>query len=179
MPTPSINLFKESNTLSPRLAKTAQQLKTFGIYGLGIILCVGLLVGITYTVLTIQINALSKEKERLSASLGSQIKKEGLYASLQDRLTVVKKVRSSQHPVAPIFDIVTSVATEPVLTGFTTKSGTVEFTIEVPTIEDALSKVSVLLMYEQQKKISSSKLTNINVNDDGTVSIAFSFIPIF
>lgn len=178
MPTPSINLFKESNTLSPRLTRTAQQLKTFGIVGLGIVLCVGFLVGVTYTALTLQMNALSKEKERFSASLGSQVKKEGLYASLLDRLHVVKKVRVSQHPIAPIFDIVTSVATEPVLTGFTTKSGTVEFTIGVPTIEDALSKVSVLLMYEQQKKISNSKLTNISVNDDGTVSIAFSFIPI-
>lgn len=175
-----INLLKQQSSPVGNFVDFAQRAKTIAWWGLVSFLIVGVLVGSAFLYAQGMVALIKKTNEGLSARIRAQQNKEGILVSLKERAGVAQKSLNAVRPWGILFPLLLKMGTQEQYVAFQVDIlGKVTTQFELSRIEEAIAIVKSVMAQENEKTIKSSELTSLNIRNDGTVTMAISFQPIF
>lgn len=172
----SINLFDTKASLTPGWILAEKYLILLRQYFLGFILIAGILLVGTYGIVRLQKAKLDREEQQLATAIQSEHAKEGLLLALRARIASLKKILDVQLSVAPYIDTTLLLARPPRLTSFSIgDKNTVQISVELPDIGEAVSMMEVILQLVSENKIRNANLTSLTINKDGSVMMGIMY----
>lgn len=180
MKSSDINLLKAKTILSPQLIAMEGQLRSASLVLLFALFLSGMVSGIGYVIIRRQHNRLVVQQQSLMTAIGTQIRKEGFYVSLKDRLAIIGNILKGQRSWLGVLDLIDRVTEARAKTSFTVNEGDqVSLTITNATLEDTFTMVERILLEVADKTIANPILESIQYQKDGTVRVSLTFTPIF
>ncbi len=175
-----INLLKAKTMLTPQLIAMEGQLRTASLVLLLVLLLTGVFFGVGYVILRRQHDTVSVQKQSLMTAIGGELRKEGFYTSLKDRLAIVGKILEGQRSWLGVLDLIDRVTATGSRTSFTvSEKDEVSLTITNNTLEDTFDVVGRLLAEVADKTIANPILESVQYQKDGSVRVSLTFTPIF
>lgn len=182
MPTPSsdINLLKAKTMLTPQLLAFEQQLRTISLILLIGLLSVGLFFGVGYVVLRQKYQQVSDQKQTVMAAISRELRKEGLYLSVKDRLALASGILELRRSWSEVLDLVGRVIGPQARTSFTVdQQDAIGLTVTHDTLEETFVFIDRVLSEVTAKTMANPILDSVKYNMDGTVQVQLTFTPIF
>lgn len=178
MASQDINLLKTKTSLSPQVVAVQGQLKMGSYVAIAIVIVIGVLVGVSYSLLNFQLGRIENQKKTLIAQLNTLSRKEGLYVSLKQRLPIVEKALGGQRLWGSVLQTLNSVAVPPELTSVAIDDKNVMvLTLQTNSIETTASMVNAVITLARDRKIRSPQLVALQLLEDGAVQLSISFLP--
>lgn len=175
-----INLLKAKTMLTPQMVAMEGQLRTASLGLLFVLLLAGMFFGVGYVILRRQQTAVSLQKQSLMTAIGGQLRKEGFYASLKDRLAIVGKILEGQRSWLGVLDLIDRVTASGNRTSFTVnEQDEVSLTITNDTLEETFGVVERILAEVADKTMANPILESVQYQKDGMVRVSLTFTPIF
>lgn len=175
-----INLLKAKTLLPPQLMAIEGQLRTVSVVLLVTLLLTGLFFGVGYVILRRQYTIVLTQKQTLMTAIGGQLRKEGLYMSLKDRIAITGRVIDGQRSWLGVLDLIDRVTASGKRTSFSvTENDPVSLTMTSGTLEDTFRVVERILAEVSNKTIANPILESVQYQKDGTVNLSVTFAPIF
>ena len=172
----SINLFRRSVTYSPFLAVIDRYLVMIRYILLGAVVLVGAVTLSVYLYTSRGVARLTVERARLLASITQNKEKESMLMALRARINSLSKILKNQISIAPYIDTTLTLAHPPVLTSFSLGTGnTVQISLTIPTIDDAVTIVGAIITMNAEKKISNPILTSLALDKSGKVVMGLTY----
>lgn len=180
MKSSDINLLKAKTMLSPQLLAIEGQLRTASLAAVVLLVLTGMFFGVGYTILRRQRAALVSQKQSLMTTIDGELRKEGFYASLKDRLAIISNILQGQRSWLGVLDLIDRITASGARTSFTVnENDEVSLTVTNETLEDTFGVVERVLGEVSEKKIASPILESVQYQKDGTVRVSLTFVPIF
>ncbi len=156
------------------------QLRTVSVVLLVTLLLTGLFFGVGYVILRRQYTIVLTQKQTLMTAIGGQLRKEGLYMSLKDRIAITGRVIDGQRSWLGVLDLIDRVTASGKRTSFSvTENDPVSLTMTSGTLEDTFRVVERILAEVSNKTIANPILESVQYQKDGTVNLSVTFAPIF
>ncbi len=172
----SINLFDTKASLSPSWQLVEKYLVIIRQYLLGFVCIVGMLLVVVYGVIRMRTQQLDVEQKQLSQTIQNQNMKEGLLLALRARITSLKRILDVQFSVAPYIDTTLLLARPPLLTSFSIgEKNTVQISVELPTIQEAVSLMEAVVKLVEEHRIRTPNLTSLTVNKNGSIMMGITY----
>lgn len=180
MKSSDINLLKAKTMLTPQLVAIEGQLRIISVVLLVLVLCAGLFFGVGYVIFRRSLESLSGRKTALIAAVGKELQKEGLYASLKDRLAITGRIIEKQRSWLKVVDLVDRVTLSGPRTSFAVgENNEVNLSITSNSLEDAFDVVDRVIAEVEGKNMINPVLQSVQYGKDGSVRISLTFTPIF
>lgn len=178
--TSDINLLKAKTMLTPQLVAIEGQLRTTSLLLLLILLFTAMFFGVGYAILRRQHDMVSAQKQSLAGAVSRELRKEGLYTSLKDRLAIATNILEGQRSWLGVLDLIDRVTGVPSRTSFTVnENDEVSLVITNETLEDTFALVERMLAEVAVKTVANPILESVQYQKDGTVGVSLTFTPIF
>ncbi len=179
MPVPGdINLVKTKTSLTPELVAFMGQLRLASFVGIGGVLVVGFLIGVSFLFLTNERNSLAETKKQLLVAIAADAKKEGLFISLKDRVPVVDRAIQNEKPWGQILDMVGNVILPPKLVSLAVDDHqVVSLSVKAGSVEEVAGWINSIIDLVAKKRVRSSQLVSLQLTKEGSMLVSFSFIP--
>ncbi|MDP1722700.1 MAG: hypothetical protein Q8L37_05820 [Candidatus Gottesmanbacteria bacterium] len=175
-----INLLKAKTMLTPQWVAIDGQLRTISIVLLIVLVLSGLFFGIGYAILRSQFAAMSAQKQTLMTAIGGQLRKEGLFASLKDRIAITGRILEGQRSWLGVLDLIDRITASGTRTSFSVgENDEVNLSITNKTLEDTFRVVERVLTEVARKTIANPILESVQYQKDGVVKVSLIFTPIF
>jgi hypothetical protein len=175
-----INLLKpvfaeESDAVSPMEAEA----KKYIFWGFIVIVFVSTLTLIVYLVISMMQQSLISANERLTVQLNQQKAKENTFAVIKSRISVVNNVIKISKPISQIIKTAINIAPPPNLVSIAqSENDKVVLNYKISSVEDAILMTGILTSYYNQKKVSTPRMDEFQINKSGA-TLVFSFTPIW
>lgn len=180
MKSSDINLLKAKTMLTPQLVAMEGQLRTASLVILLALFSTSLFFGVGYVILRRQHNAVSTHKQSLMAVIGGELRKEGLYTSLKDRLAITGRILEGERSWLGVLDLIDRITASGSRTSFTVnENDEVSLVITNDTLEDTFGVVDRMLAEVAAKTMANPILESVQYQKDGTVRVSLAFTPIF
>lgn len=175
-----INLIKAKTVLTPQLMAIEGQLLTASLVVLLLLFSTSMFFGVGYVILKRQLTMVSARKQSFMTAIGQQLRKEGMYISLKDRLAIVSRIIEQQRSWLGVLDLVDRVTASGFGTSFTVnENDEVSLEIMSDTLEDAFGVVDRVFTEVASKTIANPILQSVQYNKEGSVRLSLTFTPIF
>lgn len=175
-----INLLKAKTMLTPQLFAIEAQLRIASLVVLFVLLCTGMFFGVGYVIVRRQYTAVSAQKQTLMAAIARELRKEGFYTSLKDRLSIAGRILEGQRSWLGSLDLVDRVTASRGKTTFSVSDNNeVNLAIINDTLEDTFFVVEQILTEVTAKTLANPVLESVQYQKDGTVHVSLTFTPIF
>lgn len=175
-----INLLKAKTMLTPQWVAIEGQLRTASVILLIVLVVSGLFFGIGYAILRSQLAAVSAQKQTLMTAIGGQLRKEGLFASLKDRIAITGRILEQQRSWLGVLDLIDRITASGTRTSFSVgENDEVNLSITNKTLEDTFRVVERVLTEVADKTIANPILESVQYQKDGVVKVSLTFTPIF
>jgi hypothetical protein len=176
----TINLIRTKTSSSPQLEAIELSLRKSGMYGLVAFLCIGVVLGLVYTLSSYQLQAYENEKEQLVSRINASKNKEGLLIAIKDRTKVVEKVVKNQKPWTKILDLVATFAQPPLLTNITADDqNKVTITVKSQSLDSVRTMIGIILDHTKNNQIKNPQIVSFQIAKKGGVELTISFFAIF
>lgn len=154
------------------------QLRMASFVVISLVIIAGILVGVSYSFLNLQLTRTENEKKTLISQLNQLSRKEGLYVSLKQRIPIVEKALASQRAWGSVLKTISEVALPPILTSVAIDDKNVMIlTLQADSVETTASMVNAVIRLAGEKKIRSPQLVALQLLQDGEVQLSISFLP--
>lgn len=175
-----INLLKAKTMLTPQWVAIEGQLRTASVVLLIALFLSGLFFGVGYGILRRQFTILTDRKQTLMTAIAGQLQKEGLFASLKDRITIAGRILETQRSWLGVLDLIDRITASQTRTSFTVgENDEVTLSITNKTLEDTFRVVERVLTEVADKTIANPILESVQYQKDGVVKVTLTFKPIF
>lgn len=175
-----INLLKAKTMLTPQWVAIEGQLRTASVVLLLVLFLSGLFFGVGYFIMRRQRDIALSQKQTLMTAIGGQLRKEGLFASLQDRVAIAGRILDTQRSWLGVLDLIERITASQTRTSFSVgENDEVTLSITNNTLEDTLRVVERVLMEAADKTIANPILESVQYQKDGIVKVSLTFTPIF
>lgn len=175
-----INLLKAKTMLTPQWVAIEGQLRTVSVVLLIVLVLSGLFFGLGYAILRSQFTTVSAQKQTLMTAIGGQLRKEGLFASLKDRIAITGRILEAQRSWLGVLDLIDRITASGTRTSFSVgKNDEVNLSITNKTLEDTFRVVERVLTEVADKTIANPILESVQYQKDGVVKVSLTFTPIF
>ncbi len=180
MTTPGdINLIKAQTEFSPDLILLEQRLRQASYIAISAVLFFGMIAAGTYFFLQARVSELKSEEQRLSTAISKSSRKEGLYLSFKDRVTVVSKITSLQIPLSVVMESIRRIVPTAALSAFAIdEKRTVSTSITASSVEDLVTFVANVFTETKNQRIKNPVLEGITLGKDGTYKMTLSFTAV-
>ncbi len=173
-----INLIKTKTSLTPEIIALMGQLRVVSFVGIGVILVVGFLIGISFLFLTNEQRSLAETKKQLLTVIAADAKKESLFFSLKDRIPVVDRAIQNEKPWGQILDMVGNVILPPKLISLAVDDHQVVFfNGKAGSVEEVAGWTSSIIDLVAKRRVRSPQLVSLQLTKEGSMLVSFSFIP--
>lgn len=175
-----INLLKAKTMLPASLVAIEGQLRTTSMTVLVILLMTGLFFSVGYFILRKEVNAAIQKRQDMMTAIGSELRKEGLFAALKDRIGIAGRVLEGQRSWLEVLDLIGRITASGRRTAFSVNEhDQVNVNITSGTLEDTLRVAERILSEVADKTIANPILESVQYQKDGTVKVSVTFTPIF
>lgn len=175
-----INLLKAKTMLTPQLVAIEGQLRTASLAVLLGLLLTGMFFGVGYVILYRQHATVSAQKQSLMTAIGSELRKEGLYTSLKDRLAIAGRILEGQRSWLGVLDLIDRVTASGARTSFTVnENDEVSLVITNDTLEETFGVVDRILAEVSARTMANPILESVQYQKSGMVRVSLTFTPIF
>lgn len=175
-----INLIRPTSPISERFGGLEKRLRTSSIAAAAILLILGVLVGASYAVLSLQMRRLNDEKTQLLTRIAGESEKEALLIAVQSRATVVKKVRAQTTPLGSTLEMAQQIAQGGFITDANmTEQGRFTMVVHVASLDDAVVLVRTIGTLVSEGRIRSPILESFQLDELGEVQLNISFFVVF
>lgn len=176
----TINLIRTKTSSSPQLEAIESSLKKSGLIGLVAFICVGVVLGIVYTLYYVRLQNLENEKTQLTNRINAAKNKEGLLIAIKDRTNVVSKVIKNQKPWVKILDLVATFAAPPLLTNIAVDDqNKVTISVKSQSLDNVFDLVNTILSHTKENKIKNPQILSFQIAKKGGVELTISFFAVF
>ena len=180
MKSSDINLLKAKTMLTPQLVAIEGQLRIVSLVLLILLFSTGLFFGVGYVIFRRQHENLSAQKQSLISAITRELRKEGLYASMRDRLAIAGRIVENQRSWVNIMDLINRVTSTGSQTSFTLgENDDVSLNIESDTLEETFGIIDRVLAEVSQRTMVNPVLQSVLYKEDGTVFLSLTFTPVF
>lgn len=174
-----INLIKKDVSSFRKIAFLEEKLRRATWWSLGVLLTGGIVIGISFLVMSSKMKALESRKIELTKEINLQTVKEGILLSLKDRTSIAGKALDAAKPWGKLFTLLGLIASESHYSALSIEeSGRVTANIYPGNIDDAVSVVSNIMSLADEKMLRSPQLISFVFKEDGVVQLSVSFHPI-
>lgn len=175
-----INLLKAKTILPPQLSAIEGQLRTASIAILIGLFVSGLFFGVGYFILRRAYVSVTVANQDLKTQIGSELRKEGLFAALKERIGISGRVLEGQRSWLGVLDLIDRVTASGTRTAFTVNEhDEVNVNITSSTLEDTFRVIERILSEVADKTIANPILDSVQYQKDGMVKVSVTFTPIF
>ncbi|MBI4066662.1 hypothetical protein HY411_03010 [Candidatus Gottesmanbacteria bacterium] len=175
-----INLLKAKTMLSPQILAIEQQLRTISLLLLLILLFTGMFFGVGYVILRQKFQQVSDQKQSVAAAISGELRKEGLYLSIKDRLMITSGILEMQRSWLGVLDLIDRIIGIESRTSFTVdQQDAVSLSITNDTLEETFVVIDRILAEVTAKTMANAILESVQYQKDGTVRVLLTFTPIF
>lgn len=180
MKSSDINLLKAKTMLTPQLVAIEGQLRTASLVLLIALFSTGIFFGVGYVILRRQYTTVSVQKQSLMTAIAGQLRKEGFYISLKDRLVIIGRILEGQRSWLGVLDLIDRVIGTGARTSFTVNErDEVSLSITNNTLEETFGVVERILIEVASKTIANPILESVQYQKGGVVQVSLTFTPIF
>lgn len=182
MPTRSsdINLLKAKTMLTPQLLAAEQQLRTISLIFLILLLFTGIFFGVGYVILRQKYQQVSEQKQTVMAAISGELRKEGLYLSIKERLALASGILEAQRSWLGVLDLIGRVIGQQSRMSFTVdQQDAVGLNVTNSTLEETFVFMDRVLSEVAAKNMANPILESVKYNMDGSVQVQLTFTPIF
>lgn len=175
-----INLLQRKAGAFEQFSELERKLRVVSVWLLSGLFLGGLIIGVTFLVLSGRIRSLEMEKVTLARDINAQTTKEGLLLSLKDRVGVAAKALDAAKPWGKLFPILNEIAPNGGFLSLTIEeSGRVSADMEAFSVDDAVLYVANLMLLFEDRKIRSPQLLSFALLETGRIHMSVSFYPTF
>lgn len=140
----------------------------------------GIIIGAVYLAINARLHQLETKKLQLTQRINAAQVKEGIIISLKQRIVVAQKAIDAARPWGKLFPMLEQIAPVAQFSTVTIDdSGRVSTTLEVQTIDEAVTAVANTINLFATRSLRSPQLLSLSLRESGEVRVALSFIPIF
>jgi hypothetical protein len=176
----TINLIKTKTIATPEHEAITASLRRSGYIMLIILISLGLLTGVLYTLFSAEENNLINQKKEYMSRVESDREIEGFFRSIKERTRIVRLTIASKKPWSQLLTQVQSVVSPPILTNIAVDNkDTVIITVTSPSVDTILPIVNTLMNQAQGGRIRQPNLVSLQILKTGSVTALFSFIAMF
>ena len=174
-----INLFQSQGVVSPKLAVFERYLRAIRTFLLVIVVGIGAMTLIVYSIFFFQRRTLDGQRQELFAIVKENVVKEALLLTLRARVSSLKNIMTYQISIAPYIDTTLLIAAPPRLSSFSLGDGnSIHIGVETQNVEDAVSVIQTVMQLTNENKIKNPTITSIFLNKDATVTLGFTYTVI-
>lgn len=172
----SINLFQSKSSRPAEFEKIEKYLLYIRYGILGCVVLAGSISGLLYFLFRGRVADLKSQKQEAIAYIEQNVVKEGRLTALHKEIERVGKIIKTQHPWVALIDTTLAIAKPPVLTHMSISGQeTVQITVKVSEIPDALTVIHHMKDYLDMKKIRDPVITSLTLDKEGFFVIGFSY----
>ncbi len=176
----AINLLKAKTVLSPQLLAIEEQLRMTSLIVLIVLFLTGVFFGAGYVIIRNQYAKALTQKEAYVQAISRELRKEGLFATLKDRIGIVGRLVEGQHAWLGVLDLINRLTRTGNRTSFAVnENDEVNLTITSSTLEETFGVVERILTEVADKTIANPVLESVQYQKDGSVRMTVLFTPIF
>lgn len=142
------------------------------------VLCVlGVIIGSLYLYASTQQKRQDMRKAQLVASLKELASKEGILVSLKQRSAIAAKALNAARPYGELFPLLERIAPSEYFTNLSIDEvGRSTVTLTLPSVDEAVTVISNVLVQFDEKKIRSPQLSSFSLKETGIVQLSLSFL---
>lgn len=175
-----INLLKAKTVLTPQLLAIELQLRTISLIFLIVLLFTGMFFGVGYVILRQKYQQVTDQKQSVMAAISGELRKEGLYLSIKDRLRLASGILEVQRSWQGVLDLIDRIIGQQSRTSFTVdEQDAVSLTITNDSLEETFVVVDRILAEVRAKTMANPVLESVQYQKDATVRVSLTFTPIF
>jgi hypothetical protein len=174
-----INLLKRDFSSVGVTAEMENKMRAVAWWSLIALFVVGIILTSVYFLLSSRVNQLQGDIKNVSIQINAESVKEGILLSLKERSDVAKKALDAARPWGNLFPLLTRMAQSTQLHSLTIdESGKVSLLLMLPSIDDAVSVVTNIILMTQEKVLRSPQIISLIVQQDSMVQLNVSFTPV-
>ncbi|MBI5621175.1 hypothetical protein HY949_05305 [Candidatus Gottesmanbacteria bacterium] len=176
----AINLLKAKTGLSPQLLAIEEQLRMTSLVVLVMLFLTGIFFGVGYTIIRGQYTRELAQKETYVQAISRELRKEGLFTTLKDRIGIAGRIIEGQHAWLGVLDLINRLTQSGNRTSFAVnENDEVNLTITSTTLEETFRVVERILTEVAEKTVANPILESVEYQKDGSVRMTILFTPIF
>lgn len=143
------------------------------------ILAVGIVVGITFFVARLRLDALTAEENKVTRKLSLNTQKEVLLLTLKDRLPMVEKTVAAQYSWKQLLESLGHIVSLSQLKAVSLDSSNVlRISVTAHTFEELEDMTKRILELVAQKKLRKPLIESLAVGTDNVLEVAFQVTPV-
>lgn len=140
---------------------------------------IGLIIGSLYLYFNAGIHQLENEQTQLSRQIDAQSVKEGILMTLKERAGIAEKALGAARRWGNLFPILGQMAQPTGLNSLSVdEAGRVSLLLRLASVDEAVIVVSNTINLSDQKIVRIPQLLSFSVQQDGSVQMGLSFVPV-
>lgn len=176
MASQDINLLQTKSDFHPVLNILERYVPVIAVGLVSLAAVAGVLLGLAFFLLTGQRDALGNERKQLVTQIEGDVKKESLLLLVRSRLSTLSTIIETQRSFVPYIDSTLSIVKSYTLTSFALgQNNTVNVTITVWSLQDAIDVLSTVMALEKNHTITNPVLTSCTIDGDGKIELGLSY----
>jgi len=178
--TTGINLIRTKTGISPQLTAIEQSLRRSAYIGIGVFLCVGIIVAVVYVLFSQERTQLAGRQQSLIQQVTGNAQREAMYVAIKSRVRIVKSAIQNQKPWSKLLDRVQSFVNPADLTDIMVDDqGRISISIKTNSLESLGNVAQALIDEAKAKQVVNPQLSSFSIGSSGTVQSSFSFLAVF
>lgn len=176
----NINLLRSSVSISPDVLEWERRLRLLSVIALFFVIGIGVTIGVLFGTVSSQKQSLEARKSRLLQQISVQSKKEALITNMKHRLGLLDRILATSRAWEPVLVSILEVAGAPKLQSLSISDKQIVSLMLIPdTLEDTKTMVDTIVRLSSDKKMRSPMLEALQIDRDGKIQAAVSFLPGF